>query len=452
MAKTNWQDPGSGEIRSTHISGLQEAVGKIEESIGIEAVTETDIPLTEVFISNDDRCRIYQSPEGKRNWLSSPAPIIRKNGIVITDDFEIDYGGGAVILTTPISETDILTADISYTAKIVGKQLSSEDYSSPEKEKLSGIETGANKYIHPESHPASMISLNDASNVEDSIAGIKENIASHQSDYTNHVTPLGITSNVDNAYSITSSKIITDGSKFSLKFNVAATGTATLNISSEDTPRRLIKPGGADFKPKAGTYLFIRDAENFQYLGEGGDYGTAEAAQVLSPYTIGTELGLISGSMVDHSSTNIQCTFASDVNITQGYYNGSGKVLRPGFTAGYTTQLFRDNTNLYQTTSSTYVKMLEKTLFIGGTYRIDFALRSGTSGQNAFARIYRNGIAVGIERYTSYTSVTSFTEDISGWSSGDKIQLYMRGSGSNYSVIDTANGGIGISINEKFII
>lgn len=123
MAKTNWQDPKSSEIRSTHISGLQEAVGKLEESIGLETVAGTDIPLTEVFISNDDRCRIYQAPEGKRNWLLSPAPVIKKNGVVITDDFEIDYGGGAVIFTTPISESDILTADATYTKKIDDKQL-----------------------------------------------------------------------------------------------------------------------------------------------------------------------------------------------------------------------------------------------------------------------------------------------------------------------------------------
>ena len=145
MAKTNWQDPKSSEIRSTHISGLQEAVGKLEESIGLETVAGTDIPLTEVFISNDDRCRIYQAPEGKRNWLLSPAPVIKKNGVVITDDFEIDYGGGAVIFTTPISESDILTADATYTKKVEGKGLSTNDFTTAEKNKLAGIEEGAQK-------------------------------------------------------------------------------------------------------------------------------------------------------------------------------------------------------------------------------------------------------------------------------------------------------------------
>lgn len=145
MAKTNWQDPKTSEIRSTHISGLQEAIGKLEESIGIETTSETNVPLSEVYIADDDRCRIYQSPEGKRNWLLSPTPSIKKNGVIITDDFEIDYGGGAVIFTTPLLETDNLTADIIYTKKVDGKQLSTEDFTTAEKNKLSGITTGATK-------------------------------------------------------------------------------------------------------------------------------------------------------------------------------------------------------------------------------------------------------------------------------------------------------------------
>jgi len=115
MSKTNWQDPTSSEMRSTHISGLQEAVGKIEESIGVLTTTETAISLTEVFISNDDRYRIFQAPINKRNWLSSPTPVIKNNGVTITEGFEIDYGGGAIILSVNGSISDALTADATYT-------------------------------------------------------------------------------------------------------------------------------------------------------------------------------------------------------------------------------------------------------------------------------------------------------------------------------------------------
>lgn len=41
--------------------------------------------------------------------------------------------------------------------KVPGKGLSTEDYTTEEKAKLAGIEEGANKYIHPSTHPASMI-------------------------------------------------------------------------------------------------------------------------------------------------------------------------------------------------------------------------------------------------------------------------------------------------------
>ena len=41
--------------------------------------------------------------------------------------------------------------------KVAGKGLSTEDYTTAEKNKLAGIEAGANKYIHPSTHPVGMI-------------------------------------------------------------------------------------------------------------------------------------------------------------------------------------------------------------------------------------------------------------------------------------------------------
>jgi hypothetical protein len=41
--------------------------------------------------------------------------------------------------------------------KVAGKQLSTEDYTSAEKTKLTGIATSANNYVHPANHPASII-------------------------------------------------------------------------------------------------------------------------------------------------------------------------------------------------------------------------------------------------------------------------------------------------------
>lgn len=57
--------------------------------------------------------------------------------------------------------------------KIAGKGLSTEDYTTTEKNKLAGIAPGANNYIHPETHPASIINQ-DANNrfVTDTEKGI----------------------------------------------------------------------------------------------------------------------------------------------------------------------------------------------------------------------------------------------------------------------------------------
>lgn len=41
--------------------------------------------------------------------------------------------------------------------KVSGKQLSTEDYTTAEKQKLSGIEAGATKYNHPSTHPGNII-------------------------------------------------------------------------------------------------------------------------------------------------------------------------------------------------------------------------------------------------------------------------------------------------------
>lgn len=145
--------------------------------------------------------------------------------------------------------------------------------------------------------------------------------AAHEADNV-HVPHLGTTTNVSNAYSVTSAVVIDDTDKFSVKFNVVATGTATLNISSDGTVRTLKKPDGSDFRPKAGIYSFIRDGVNFQLLGEGGEYGTAGGAQTLIGYTLGTENGVIPGTMPSNGSPTLTPTPGSSQAITPGYYSG----------------------------------------------------------------------------------------------------------------------------------
>lgn len=66
---------------------------------------------------------------------------------------------------------------------------------------------------------------------------------------------------------------------------------------------------------------------NFQLLGEGGEYGTATAADVLGGKTIGTEEGIISGTMPNRGAVNQNLTAeGQEYTIPSGYHNGLGKI------------------------------------------------------------------------------------------------------------------------------
>lgn len=119
MAKIPTFDPLTTEARSPLIAGITDALNKISSVLDMKTSTLSDSPLTEVYISADDRYRIYQAPIGSKIWLSSPAPVIKKNGEVITessDNFSIDYLGGSVVFSEGYTLTggDTLTVSCTY--------------------------------------------------------------------------------------------------------------------------------------------------------------------------------------------------------------------------------------------------------------------------------------------------------------------------------------------------
>lgn len=59
--------------------------------------------------------------------------------------------------TNPVQNKTVNSALGNKVDKVTGKGLSTNDYTTDEKTKLAGIATGANKYTHPTSHPATMI-------------------------------------------------------------------------------------------------------------------------------------------------------------------------------------------------------------------------------------------------------------------------------------------------------
>lgn len=65
--------------------------------------------------------------------------------------------GGSVDLSGYVTTTALDTALNEKVDKVSGKSLSTNDYTNAEKTKLAGIEANANNYTHPSSHPASII-------------------------------------------------------------------------------------------------------------------------------------------------------------------------------------------------------------------------------------------------------------------------------------------------------
>ena len=84
-----------------------------------------------------------------------------------------------------VTQTDFTNGLSVKVDKVVGKQLSTEDYTTAEKDKLAGIEPGATNYQHPVNHPPSIITQ-DANNrfmtdaERNKLAGIEPGATNYQ--------------------------------------------------------------------------------------------------------------------------------------------------------------------------------------------------------------------------------------------------------------------------------
>jgi hypothetical protein len=111
-------DPLSSEVVSPFLAGMSEGLNKISTALNLTNAAVTDAAMSEVYIGEDDRYRIYQVAAGNRLWLSDPAPVIKKNGSIITAGtagFTIDYVGGAIIFESAsrLAVSDTVTASVT---------------------------------------------------------------------------------------------------------------------------------------------------------------------------------------------------------------------------------------------------------------------------------------------------------------------------------------------------
>lgn len=90
---------------------------------------------------------------------------------------------------------------------------------------------------------------------------------------------------------------LTAGIRVTVKVNAASTGAPMLNVNGLGS-KPVLKTNGssASFK-QDGVYTLVYDGQAFILQGEGGEVGTATAADVLAPKTIGTDSGIVTGTI-----------------------------------------------------------------------------------------------------------------------------------------------------------
>ncbi|WP_277473292.1 MULTISPECIES: pyocin knob domain-containing protein, partial [unclassified Paenibacillus] len=116
---------------------------------------------------------------------------------------------------------------------------------------------------------------------------------------------------------------LTAGLRLTIKTHVASPGPATLNVNGLGA-KSIKKPNGNNAAlALGGVYTLVYDGTNFILQGEGGEYGTAGAAQVLSGYTVGSEDGLINGSMANNGAGGTVTPTTSVQTKPAGYYSSA---------------------------------------------------------------------------------------------------------------------------------
>ncbi|MFD1179195.1 hypothetical protein ACFQ3W_23280 [Paenibacillus puldeungensis] len=154
----------------------------------------------------------------------------------------------------------------------------------------------------------------------------KETVDTHLLDNSKQVPHLGTTSNVGDAYSITTTETINANQKFTIKFNSASTTSPTLKINA-GVACSIKKANGNAAKLYASVYTLFWDGTNFILLGEGGETGTATAGDVRAGKTIGGDT-LVTGTLPVQATT-AQTITPGTTNIVKaaGIYDGPITVL-----------------------------------------------------------------------------------------------------------------------------
>ena len=120
MAKMPFYDPRDSEVLSPLMAGFSEGLGVLSEILNLNTKTIKGVALEKLTWINSEGHTVlgmlYQAPQGNKLWLTTPYPVIRKNGVIITesaDHFTIDPIGGGLFFEEQYAllEDDEVTVD-----------------------------------------------------------------------------------------------------------------------------------------------------------------------------------------------------------------------------------------------------------------------------------------------------------------------------------------------------
>lgn len=298
-----------------------------------------------------------------------------------------------------------------------------------------------------------ILGLGSAAYTDSTAYESKTDADAHKADYVRQ-PGYGVTAGSANVYTLTLSPAPTayvDGMGIVIKINAANTGASTLNINGLGTKAIVDSKGNPMISGKLrlnGTYSlkYNSTSGNFLLQGEGGEYGTAQAEDVLEGLTIGTDEGLVVGTMPERGSEEYNGWRRATL-YANGAQNGNGRVhlsiplgayisgVPDAVTGQMGMGIFVDDPNYWATNIRKNISLFGFTgtadvldeFFGGGT---DGAYNS--AGNDTIAVTPHSGIA--IKQYTSFTLNAGHTLTTDNPCRG--LVIYVQGNVNISGIID----------------
>lgn len=172
MANTPYNDLGTQDILSAHISGLAHSINKIEKVLNMKTDTAT-ITLNPVTDQQDTSLR-YRIYEGSiRNWTEFT--ILRNNKVVDPAEYEAQGAFGVIVFHTQQKENDVVTAKITYIVDSSKRLETIENNVSINNKSIGTLETNVSGIKSDMSTINQTLSKHDTDikNLQNEVAGLK---------------------------------------------------------------------------------------------------------------------------------------------------------------------------------------------------------------------------------------------------------------------------------------